>query len=199
MEPLSFIFDADGARRHWPTLWPYIGKNGYSIIYLIKKIVNEKIYIGITKKPPAQRKAAHFSDAKAGRKTKICRAIRKYGRHSFEFYIVGMYKDHDLTKQAETRWIAALQPEYNTTAGGEGGPSCMLGRTHTPESKEKMRVAKLGKPGPWAGKKRSSESVEKMRATLLASPTKYWLGKKRDPETVRKILATKAAKRAAAQ
>lgn len=39
----------------------------------------------------------------------------------------------------------------------EDNPNPWLGRKHRESSKEKMRLVKLGKPGPWRGKKRPTE------------------------------------------
>jgi len=67
----------------------------------------------------------------------------------------------------------------------------MTGKKHSKESKEKMRLARLGKydglNNTFAGKKHSEETKEKMRLAKLKNPTKYWLGKKRSVETVEKM------------
>lgn len=67
----------------------------------------------------------------------------------------------------------------------------MLGKRHSEEAKEKMRLAKKdkmsGANNHFFGKKHSQETKEKMRAAKLENPTKYWLGKKRSPETVEKV------------
>ena len=49
---------------------------------------------------------------------------------------------------------------------------CWLGRTHTTETKEKMRLAALGRPGPNKGKPKSEETKRKMRLSAIA-----WMGK----------------------
>lgn len=92
-------------------------------------------------------------------------------------------------QREEIRLIAELRPEYNITKGGGGA----LGLKHSPESLEKMRLAKVGVPGNWLGKKRP-DIVEGARQRLLKNPMRYWLGKKRSQDTIDKIMATKAAK-----
>lgn len=56
----------------------------------------------------------------------------------------------------------------NRTSGGQGHPGSksFLGKTHTPETKEKLRIAKLGSRNPMYGKPRSEESLAKFRESM---------------------------------
>lgn len=66
-----------------------------------------------------------------------------------EIRLIGLYGKDNLT---------------NRTSGGQGhvGSTSFLGRHHTNDSKEKMRLAKLGKPGM----KRTPDAIEKFKNTI---------------------------------
>ena len=72
----------------------------------------------------------------------------------------------------------------NKTTGGQGHPGSMSwkGRSHTEQTKEKMRQARLGKPGP----KRTKEAIEKFKQTIKTNGH-FGLGISRDEETKKKI------------
>lgn len=80
-----------------------------------------------------------------------------------------------------------------------------VGKTHTKESKEKMRLAQLGKKQPKetiekrvrsrAGYNHSEETKQKMREVRLNNPICYWTGKEMPKEIKEKIsLAQKGVK-----
>ena len=134
-----------------------------AIVYLVTNKVNGKRYIGVTTKAMRRRMAEHFSHAKMGRGNgAFYRAIRKYGRHAFEFSILAHCATGAEALQTEILLIAQLQPEYNSTAGGDGnvgrkmslegrrriseahkGKQHHLGHPHTEETKRILREASL--------------------------------------------------------
>ena len=57
----------------------------------------------------------------------------------------------------------------------------------TEETKDKMRLSKLGENNPMHGKHLSEVTKEKLSKIHLKNPTKYWLGKKHSKETIEKM------------
>ena len=123
--------------------------------------------------------------------------------------------------EAEVKWIAKGRSEsWGLTNICDGGEGRQVGYVCSPETKEKVRLAKLGKPRPdlvaynlsrrgkplknkrksphmvqrnkvikgFLGKAHTPETIEKMRQSRL--------GKPRSEETKAKIAATRAARKA---
>lgn len=133
-----------------------------AIVYLATNLINGKRYIGITERTLSRRRSEHRCHAVSmANQGAFYRAIRKYGAEMFRYSVL-LRCDVAVLKQHEIRLIALLQPEYNSTAGGDGrlqgtmsaegrqrirdrhvGQQWRLGTTHTPETKERLRrVAK---------------------------------------------------------
>lgn len=94
------------------------------IVYKITNKINNKIYIGQTTKSLQERWYRHCYEALSKKsKTKLGRAIRKYGEHSFSLEIVE--STSNLNKR-EKFWIdyygSNTSKGYNIKVGGEGGP-----------------------------------------------------------------------------
>jgi group I intron endonuclease len=119
----------------------------------------------------------HINNANAGSYRDFQQAIREYGQENFKHEII---EDNILTveetNEAEMFWIKWYNTKepfgYNMTDGGEGVKRLKM----SPESRNKMRLKKLGKKlGPHSeihkqrlrasnkGKKRSKENIEKNR------------------------------------
>ena len=90
------------------------------IIYQIRNLVNDKTYIGKTKKSAKERLHRHFWNAKNGHDTYLYKSIRKYGESSFIIEVIEHTSEHELNDR-EIFWISKLSPQYNMTAGGDGG------------------------------------------------------------------------------
>lgn len=103
-------------------------------------------------------------------------AWNKYGADCFEFVIIEECS-RELLIEREQFFIDTYQPEYNIAlvAG-----SC-LGTRRTQETKDKMRLAKLGK-------KMSPSFIAKQSARMMGN--KYSVGHKVSPETRAKTSAT---------
>ena len=153
-----------------------------SIVYEVTNLVNGKRYVGVTSMTLEHRKASHIRAAKAGAPNLLARAIRKYGNENFQFIKVKDCLTFSEALEDEKHLIAALQPEYNLTEGGEG----CLGRIPTPETLAKRRQ----KPSPLKGIPRPADVVEKMRVALK--------GRKliQTPERKEQLRAAAAAMRA---
>lgn len=161
-----------------------------------------KRYIGITTGSVARRWRGHRDDASRGLDRPIHRAIRKYGADSFTIETLAVLEDREL-HATEIRAIAALRPEYNATAGGEGttgwSPSevtrekismALQGRTLSCETRERIAESKRGRPRSSATKAKISKSQkgrlfsEEHRANLRAAAQKRWHGDTAKPETI---------------
>lgn len=137
---------------------------GY-IIYQIENKINNKKYIGFTSKTLEQRWNKHLNDAKSGRKTYLCNAIRKYGSEHFVISILQIEKDlsvaRDFLEQqhitnTNTHYLSGTG--YNMTLGGEG----TMGHKHSAETKAKMSKSHTGI-------KQSSEAKAKLSEQRMGS------------------------------
>ena len=178
----------------------------YGLIYCAQNLINEKRYIGQTILSLERRKTYHKGYVRNGAQTYFHRAIRKYGFDGFDWSILTKENNEGKLNKAEKYWIETLEtmnPEYgynlcsggkrrgmfseevskqiNEKMKGEGNP--FLGRKHTKESIELIKIALRGKKyGPM-----SEEHKEKIR---LANK-----GKKRTKETLRKMSAANKGKK----
>lgn len=115
------------------------------LVYQVVNAINGKRYIGITIHAPEKRLKGHLSAARSGSDNgAFHRALRKYGAHLFSVAVIEKHETIEALKAAEVRLIAELQPEYNSTTGGDGRPGG--GESHfTPEGRAKMRAFHTGK------------------------------------------------------
>lgn len=181
--------------------------NMYAIVYQATNTVNGHRYIGFTSRTLAAREWEHRAYARKGGGYLLQRAMRKHGADKFVFEVLGDFEgDVLLAKVYEMEAIAKYRPEYNILGGGEGNPHTQETRAKiraaralqvtTPETREKMRVAMLGKTHSeetkqklsalWKGKKRSPETIEKMRQSQLGRAHKP-AGWKHTPEAIAKM------------
>lgn len=103
------------------------------IVYKIVCSVNGKPYIGYTKHPLELRWSSHLKHTKAGRKTKLCNAIRKYGESNFSREVLASLNTKEEALRLEMKLIAEYNSRkvgYNITPGGEGGNTSLA---RTPE------------------------------------------------------------------
>lgn len=105
-----------------------------------------KIYVGITSSTMSRRRSNHFSAARRGKDTYFCRALRKYGS-AIKWEVLERGLSENEANEMEAHYILVFESHlpqngYNRTMGGDGVRA-------TPETKAKMRAAKLGtKRGP---------------------------------------------------
>lgn len=133
-------------------------------IYIIKNIVNNKIYIGLSVNGGIKRYWKHMSEARCGSSFPIHRAIRKWGERNFELYILHTLEEGKDPKELydlEKYYIALHKSNnksigYNLTAGGDG----TIGRLHSDETKDKIRQKAIGR-------KASEETKAKMKVSAL--------------------------------
>lgn len=90
-----------------------------AIIYLITNGINGNRYIGLTRFGIKARWTQHLYKARAGVKTYLYAAMRKYGAENFEIVEVASCLNAEDAGEVEREVIKSLRPEYNQTNGGE--------------------------------------------------------------------------------
>ena len=132
-------------------------------IYRIRNTKNGHIYIGKTIRKIGDRFSVHKSRARCGGETHLCRAMRLYGYENFVVEFVERCENEDELNVREVWYIKAENPEYNMTAGGDGGAT-----HHTDAWKEGVKKRRsfagennpmFGKPSAMTGKKHTAESI----------------------------------------
>lgn len=168
------------------------------LIYLIINFENTKLYVGKTN-DFKRRKSEHW--AYKGYKTMpIDRSIKKYGNGKFRMIIIELCDSKEEMNEAEEFWILYYKSMnvklYNLGTGGEYSP--MLGREHTEDTKEKIRVKatgrlhseetkiKIGMAG--LGRVHSEESKTKMSIAQTGDKN-HSFGKKQTAEHIAKCIA----------
>lgn len=139
------------------------------IIYRITNTVNNKFYIGKTTKSLEERFLRHKANHKHG-KTYLYKAMRKHGVENFKIEALELTEDLDAR---ERFWISELAPEYNMTAGGDGGDT-----SHSPNFKEAMKRRAPPKPTyGMKGKKQSDNWHEAIKESnscaVMCNGTRY--------------------------
>ena len=110
-------------------------------IYLIRNIVNGKLYVGQSFNIEHRLKG-HFRELRKGCHSNkhLQRAFRKYGEDAFEIFIAKECRVEELTKW-EQHFIDMFPERYNQRPTADS----MLGYKFTSKAKIKMSVAKKGK------------------------------------------------------
>ncbi len=156
-------------------------KNDYCTIYIIKNTVNNKVYIGQTWRNINKRFTCHKSGNGNGSKTKIHRALVKYGSNNFYIKEICKCETQEEADEFEKKLIKeynSMDNGYNTESGGNNGKFYskeykenksmrMKGRKHTEEAKQKMSKAMIGNKNG-LGKKKSEEAKAKLLAARKA-------------------------------
>lgn len=92
--------------------------NAYGVVYCITNNINSKQYVGVTTRNIEQRFEEHCkADSTIGK------AIRKYGKQSFDIETIDYADDKEELYESEIHWISKLNTfknGYNQTLGGEG-------------------------------------------------------------------------------
>lgn len=136
----------------------------YGYIYITKNIVNGTLYIG-------RRKLSIFDPSYLGSGKLLQRAIRKYGIHKFTVQILAKANSlrelNSLEKEyiAKYRSIGGLRSMYNISNGGD---AVMEGRRHTRTTKRKISCSiRRVRPTGFIGRTHSEESKQKIRKALI--------------------------------
>jgi len=143
------------------------------LIYLAVNKVNHKAYVGQTANRFHVRISNHINVAQMNRdETAFHRALRKYGKESFDFAVLEQCANRQLLDEREQYWIAHLGCRtpigYNRTDGGQGA----TGAEYTPERREKLRQSQLGE----RNRMKNPETVRK-HALAISGPRHIYWGK----------------------
>lgn len=116
-------------------------------IYKITNQINNKVYIGQTKKTIEERFNAHIKKAEIYTNRYLYDAMNHYGYNNFKVEQIEECED-TLLNEREIYWISHYQSNnknfgYNMTAGGEGGDT-WSNNPHKVATSQKIRNANLG-------------------------------------------------------
>ena len=128
-------------------------------VYKITNKVTGKIYIGITNQGSGARYRHHWYEARIGESAPIHKSMAKYGEENFTLEIIDFADTYEELKEKEKFWIKELNSMdrkigYNLTEGGDG----TFGKTHSEETKEKIRQKAIGRKVSDETKKKMSEA-----------------------------------------
>jgi group I intron endonuclease len=181
-------------------------KNGITGIYLLRNLINGKIYVG--KSVNIKRRMYQHSKPetyhKGGANTPIVRAIKKYGFENFSIEILQIFEGEEKDKEiieSEIFWIKKLKSNnfetgYNLLLGGTD----WTGYSHSDTTKqilsEKAAERYQGENNPMFGKKHTKESKEKIsnnrkQNKVAVGENNPFFGKVHSDETKR-IISEKA-------
>ena len=158
------------------------------LVYCIKNTINNKEYIGLTTRTLEHRWKQHIYESNKKDSwewnTPLGNAIKKYGKDSFQVFVLEECSSETELKQKEIQLIKerkSLSTEngYNLTLGGDGRLGYKLseetkrkigegniGKVMSNEAKEKMSVAakkrSVGKLSPMDGKKHTDDALKKI-------------------------------------
>lgn len=158
-------------------------------IYILRNVVNQKIYIGQTKNMK-NRWASHISEMKRNKvQTPIYKALRKYGPDNFTYEVIVCSKTQEGINEAEISIIIQYDSRnmsvgYNLAPGGYIS-NYWLGKQRSEETKIKMSQAMMGKKYP--NRQSPPEFSEEHRKNLSIANTGRTHSLK-----VKKILSDKA-------
>ena len=155
-------------------------KNISYCIYSIKNTLDDRIYIGSTKKLN-YRINQHTHHLKKGthHSGKLQRFVNKYGIDKIYFELVSFCGEHNLI-ETEQKYIDLLRPEFNIRQVAEKN----TGIKHSEETKRKI-VETRRKNGSYKSYKHTKETIEKM------SGINHWnYGNKLSDEVKNKIRET---------
>jgi group I intron endonuclease len=117
-------------------------------IYLITNKINNKFYVGKTKKSIQERFKEHITLANQGNITFLYNAIRKYGKENFEIQYLATAINEEQLNKLEMLWIKILNATelgYNMTLGGEGATPTEYLKNKIRETFKKYRNSPEGK------------------------------------------------------
>lgn len=140
-------------------------------------------------------------DSYLGSGLALKKAIEQYGRSSFTKYIIEEFETAEeafLFEEQVIKDVNAVEDEryYNLVKGGANGCEgrfgelhSMFGKTHTEDTINKMRIAKLGNKNSFYGKLHTEESKRKMSYAAFQNigEKNPFYGRKHSEESKRKM------------
>lgn len=107
------------------------------IIYMIKNIINNKVYIGQTVKTLEHRKKQHIGRALSGQNTKLYNAMRKYGISNFLFSEIDRADNLENLNYLESFYIVKYDSVRNGYNMGYGGDNNVMFSDEVKEKHDK--------------------------------------------------------------
>ena len=148
------------------------------IIYM--HTINNKQYIGYTKKVLQERLDGHIKEALSGSERHFCRAIRKYGISEIRSKVIDTATTVAEAKRLERKYIkeySTFELGYNMTEGGDGG--------NTTSKYDKIKMQRLSElrskrskglaNGNSSGK--TKEEILELAFTVLQDNNRNWVRK----------------------
>jgi group I intron endonuclease len=166
-------------------------------IYIIKNVINNKVYIGsainISKRFSVHKSRLNRNDHHSKH---LQNAWNKYGSENFTFDILEIIEENRLIEMEQIwmNFFVSYDDEFGYNICKVAGSA--IGTKRTEESKIKMSKARVGKE-PWnKGKENiySEESKNKMRKAKIGK--KWMVGKKASIESKNKMRNAKLGKKA---
>lgn len=119
------------------------------IIYKIENLINGKLYVGSTSNKFNRRCNQHRSLLRQNKhgNPHLQNSWNKYGESSFKFSIIEMCNDGQRVEKEE-HYKNLLTAQYNIAPIVQPLGTMRLGKKHTPETIEKMRLAHRGHKMP---------------------------------------------------
>lgn len=175
------------------------------IVYLAHNLINHKNYVGQTTQSLPKRRKAHIY---ANNNSLIHKSIKKYGKENFEWIILkncDSKEEMDLWEQIYIKFLSATNRQFGYNISIGGGVSWNLGKHYklyndeqkeyfrrlstgrivSPETREKIRLSKLGvKRDPVLMK-----SIFAKRRSYAGDKNPFY--KKQHSKETKKILAQK--------
>ncbi len=161
----------------------------YGYVYITTNLINGKKYIGL-------HKATKHQPYYLGSGALLKKAVTKYGRENFSNQVIKWGKSRQDLNEIEIELIQSFDASedenfYNLAKGGEGA-------VHSDATKARLskirKGTRIGKDNPFYGKTHTEESKEKMRASKKPMSdeererrSKAYTGKKRSDEVRKKI------------
>jgi group I intron endonuclease len=175
------------------------------IVYKATNLINGKIYIGQTSLSLEARKRTHFRDAKSNKFNMLFHnAIREYGTNCFVWEIIDQCLTSESFDDLEKHYIKLFHCKYpdgyNLTDGGKGGCGLKIssetrkkksdsmrgernhnfGKHLSEETKQKIRIANIGK--------HHSEETKKKMSAAHSGEKHHFFGKHHTEESRKKMI-----------
>lgn len=160
------------------------------VVYKVTNTANDKVYVGKTIVSLANRWRQHLHNARAGHKTYLYKAMRKYGADKFAIEIVDQALLAEEVEAKEVEWIAQLcatdpAKGYNCTTGGDSGLHAAASRNKirrpmSAETRARLATANKGRKlspeqrAKCANGRKGKRQTEEEKQKRAASLKKFW-------------------------